>query len=62
MKQIISLNGEWTLTGEDASGAPLSLPIRIPGYVTPTLEAAGLIPPIYYRDNAKGLGWIEEKT
>lgn len=62
MKRTISLSGTWTLTGENEAGAPLSLPIRIPGYVTPTLEAAGLIPPMYYRDNAKGLRWIEEKT
>lgn len=61
MKQTISLNGLWTLSGTDESGAPLTLPIRIPDYVIPTLVQAGLLPDVYYRDNAKLCQWVEER-
>lgn len=61
-KQVISLDGVWTLRGEDAEGKPLSLSVPVPGYVHPTLEEAGVIPPMYWRDNAKQCQWIEHKT
>ena len=61
-KQVISLDGLWTLAGVNETGEPITLPITVPGYVHPTLEAAGVISPMYWRDNAKKCQWIEEKT
>ncbi|MBQ8859660.1 MAG: hypothetical protein IJ012_07755, partial [Clostridia bacterium] len=61
-KQIISLDGAWLLRGENEAGEPLSLPVTVPGYVHTTLEKAGVIPPMYWRDNAKKCQWIEGKT
>ncbi|MBR4125575.1 MAG: hypothetical protein IKR13_05180, partial [Victivallales bacterium] len=60
MKTEISLNGKWLLTGKDASGKPIALPIQIPGYVHPTLEDAGLIPSVFWRDNARQCQWVEK--
>ena len=61
MKEKLILNGQWTLTGTDEGGAPLSLPIQIPGYVIPTLVEAGFLPDVYYRENAKLCQWVEER-
>ena len=60
MKTEISLNGKWLLTGKDASGKPIELPVQVPGYVHPTLEDAGLIPSVFWRDNARQCQWVEK--
>ena len=61
MKNELFLNGEWRLTGTDETGRPIEVPIQIPGYVHPALEAAGLLPPIFWRDNARRCQWIEKR-
>jgi len=61
MLKEITLNGIWKLTGEDESGKKIETDIRIPGYVHPTLKKAGIIPPMFYRDNAEKCQWIEKK-
>ena len=61
MIKEISLNGIWKLIGEDENGSKIQTDITIPGYVHPALEKAGLIPPMYWRDNAEKCQWIEEK-
>ncbi|MBR4124861.1 MAG: hypothetical protein IKR13_01540 [Victivallales bacterium] len=60
MKTEISLSGKWLLTGKDASGKSIELPVQVPGYVLPTLQDTGLIPPIFWRDNAKQCQWVEK--
>ena len=60
MKTEISLSGNWLLTGKDLSGKPIRIPIQVPGHVHPALEAAKLIPPPFWRDNAKECQWPEK--
>ena len=60
MKTEISLSGKWLLTGKDASGKPLEVPMQVPGHVHPVLEKAGLIPPVFWRDNARQCQWVEK--
>ena len=61
MYQVLSLNGEWNLSGRDAAGNPVSVPVEIPGYAHPALEKAGIIEPIFWRDNAEKCQWVENE-
>lgn len=58
MKKILS--GKWMLYGTDEQGNKLQIPISVPGYVHPALEGAGILPPLYWRDNAKLCQWPEK--
>jgi len=61
MKKEILLNGIWQLSGKTENGAEdICIEAQIPGYVHPALEKAGIIPPIFYRDNAEKCQWPEE--
>lgn len=60
MYKIISLNGEWLLKGKDVQNNDIEVPVQIPGYVHPALEEAGILEPIYWRDNAEKCQWIED--
>lgn len=62
MYKTISLNGEWKLSGKDRNGNDLTIPCSVPGYATLALEKAGVIEPIFYRDNAEKCQWIEDVT
>ena len=62
MYKIVSLNGEWQLFGKDGAGNNLTVPCSVPGYATLALEKAGVIEPIFYRDNADKCQWIEDVT
>ena len=42
MKTEIPLSGVWRLTGVDADGSPVAIPVQVPGHVHPALEAAGV--------------------
>jgi beta-mannosidase len=53
---IISLNGEWKLSGGNFSG----IKAKVPGCVHTDLLDLGKIPDPYYRDNEKQLMWIGE--
>ena len=55
-----SLNGSWLLSGKNAAGLPATVPATVPGYVHPALEAAGVIEPYFWRDNAEKCQWIED--
>jgi beta-mannosidase len=56
--KVLALNGSWSLTrlktGERYSG-------RVPGVVHAALEQAGVIEPLYDRDNCLKARWIEEE-
>ena len=62
MYKIVSLNGEWQLSGKDCDGKDLTVPCSVPGYAMLALEKAGVIEPIFYRDNADKCQWIEDVT
>ena len=55
-----SRNGSWLLSGKNAAGLPATVPATVPGYVHPALEAAGVIDPYFWRDNAEKCQWIED--
>ncbi len=60
MYNKISLCGEWTVSGKDESGLPLSLPVAIPGYVHLALEKQGIIPSMFWRKNTEQCQWVED--
>ncbi|MBR6470756.1 MAG: hypothetical protein IKS83_03070 [Victivallales bacterium] len=60
MKTELSLSGTWRLTGRDETGKPIDIPVQVPGHVHPALEAAGALPPVFWRDNAKRCQWPEK--
>ena len=55
------LSGVWKLRGTDGKGAAIDIPVRVPGYVHRALEEKGLIPQMYWRDNAEKCQWPETK-
>lgn len=59
--QQLSLNGEWTVRGEDpeGSGDPIALTGRVPGHIHCDLLAAGRIPDPFWRDQADACQWVE---
>lgn len=59
MYKTISLNGEWILRGKDSQNHDIEIPVQVPGYAHLALEKAGILEPIYWRDNAEKYMWIE---
>lgn len=61
-KRIMPLDGRWEITGFPPPGGPAE-PIHIsgtvPGQVHTDLEAAGHIPPPFWRDQAEQCQWVE---
>lgn len=55
----ISLNGSWRLTGTGPAGETKTLTATVPGQVHVDLEREGLIPPMFWRDNADDCQWVE---
>ena len=60
MYSKMSLNGEWMLTGKKPDGTEIRVSAKVPGYVHPALEQAGILPPLYWRTNAEQCQWPEE--
>ena len=56
----ISLNGEWTLIGKDSQSMDIKIPVNVPGYAHQALESAGILEPVFWRDNAKNCQWVED--
>lgn len=55
-KQIIDLNGEWTVRG--ACFAPAGLAARVPGCIHEDLLRQGFLEDTFYRDNEKKAQWV----
>lgn len=55
------LSGEWQLFGTDESGNGISCKVSVPGYVHDALQNAGIIPPMFFNDNAKQCQWCETR-
>lgn len=62
MKQSVSLNGVWQVTGRGPRGDVLHLDGTVPGMIHVDLEQKGLIPPMFWRDNANDCQWVEDWT
>ncbi|MBQ4087171.1 MAG: hypothetical protein IJC78_02860 [Clostridia bacterium] len=58
----MQLNGSWILKGTDEKGSPITLPVTVPGCVHTDLWEHGYIKDLYYRDNSKYYGWIEDRN
>lgn len=59
MKEI-SLNGKWHLSGTAPDGESKELTAEVPGHVHLDLEREGIIPPVFWRDNADKCQWVED--
>lgn len=57
---VLSLDGEWDLTGTDPSGAnrPYRIKGRVPGHVQADLIRSGLRPDPFWRDQAAQCAWV----
>ena len=59
MKQELSLNGIWQVAGYGPAGETLRLDAAVPGMIHLDLEREGIIPPMFWRDNAEQCQWVE---
>jgi beta-mannosidase len=59
--RVLSLNGDWQLTGTDPDGRrpPHRLTAAVPGQVHADLLRAGLLPDPFHRDQAAECQWVE---
>ena len=62
MKTQISLDGKWNLTGVSPTGETKKLQADVPGMVHVDLEREGIIPEMFWRDNADQCQWVEDWT
>ena len=63
MQTVICLDEMWELTGFDPDGEErIHIPAKVPGHVHVDLEREGLIPPMFWRDNADACQWVEDWT
>ena len=59
--QPITLDGPWKLVGIDPQGErKLELTGQVPGHVHPDLQAAGIIPDPFWRDQVTECQWVEK--
>ena len=59
MKDLISLDGKWHASGITPEGNRIELLADVPGMIHVDLERDGLIPPMFWRDNAEQCQWVE---
>ena len=63
MPSVVCLDEVWELTGFDLDGEErIHIPGKVPGHVHVDLEREGLIPPMFWRDNADACQWVENWT
>ncbi len=58
-KTSFSLDGTWTASTLTPEGRHLTVPARVPGMIHLDLEREGIIPPMFWRDNAEKCQWVE---
>lgn len=58
MKKL-SLNGTWTATGVSPTGETKTIAAQVPGFIHLDLEREGIIPNMFWRDNAELCQWVE---
>ncbi|MCQ2413984.1 MAG: hypothetical protein MJ082_04230 [Clostridia bacterium] len=56
---LCDLNGAWRCRGTDGNEHDFDIPATVPGCVHTDLQKAGLLPDLYYRDNADLCRWVE---
>ena len=57
----VSLNGPWQLTGIDPQGErEIDIPAHVPGHAHHELQAAGIIPDPFWRDQLLESHWVEK--
>ncbi len=61
MSKQISLCGLWELIGKRDNKA-IKIQAHVPGHVHPELERTGIIPPMFWRDNADRCQWVEKEN
>ncbi len=55
----LSLNGSWQVTGVSPTGEIKTLTATVPGAIHLDLEREGIIPEMFWRDNAEACQWVE---